>query len=87
MIVQHTANWEYIRARKQRLIQMNNQNKNKSRISHTYQVNDKVMLQRGTKNKYEAPFSGPHKILKVNTNGTVRLPVGSVTDTINIRCI
>ena len=85
--VQHTANWEYIRARKQLLIQKNNQNENKSRIPHTYQVNDKVMLRKGTENKYEAPFSGPHQILKVNTNGTVRLRVGSVTDTINIRRI
>jgi hypothetical protein len=83
--VQHTANWEYIRARKQRLIQKNNQNENKSCIPHTYQVNDKVMLRKGNENKYEAPFSGPH--LKVNTNGTVHLRVGSVTDTINIRRI
>ena len=28
--IQHTANWEYIRARKQRLIQKNNKNENKS---------------------------------------------------------
>jgi hypothetical protein len=47
------------------------------------------MLCKGTdKNKYEAPLSGPHKILKVNTNGTVRLCVGSLTDdTVNIRRI
>jgi hypothetical protein len=44
-------------------------------------------LHKGTENKYEGPFSGPHKILKVNTNGTVRLRVGSVTDTVNIRRI
>jgi hypothetical protein len=85
--IQHTANWEYICARKQRLIQKNNKNENKSRVPHTYHVDDKVMLRKGTKNKYEAPFSGPHKILKVNTNGTVRLRVGSVTDTVNIRRI
>jgi hypothetical protein len=85
--IQHTANWEYIRARKQRLIQKNNRNENKSRVPHTYHVDDKVMLRKGTENKYEAPFSGPHKILKVNTNGTVRLRVGSVTDTVNIRRI
>jgi hypothetical protein len=82
--IQHTANWEYIRARKQRLIQKNNKNENKSQVPHTYHVDDKVMLRKGTKNKYEAPFSGPHKILKVNTNGTVNLRVGSVTDTVNI---
>jgi hypothetical protein len=85
--VEHTANWEYIRARKQRLIQKNNKNENKSRIPHNYHVNDKVMLRKGTEYKYESPFSGPHQILQVNTNGTVRLQVGSVTDTINIRRI
>ena len=85
--IQHTANWEYIRARKQRLIKKNNKNENKSRIPHTYRVNDKVMLRKGTEYKYEAPYSGPHTILQVNTNGTVRLRVGSVTDTINIRRI
>jgi hypothetical protein len=45
------------------------------------------MLRKGTKNKYEAPFSGPQKILKVNTNGTVSVRVGSITDTIRISCI
>ena len=45
------------------------------------------MLRKGTKYKYEAPYSGPHTILQVNTNGTVRLRVGSVTDTINIHRI
>jgi hypothetical protein len=85
--VEHTANWEYIRARKQRLIKKNNTNENKSRIPHTYHVHDKVMLRKGTEYKYETPFSGPHEILQVNMNGTVRLQVGSVTDTINIRRI
>jgi hypothetical protein len=86
--VQHTANWEYIRARKQCSIQKNNKNENKSCIPHTYQVNDEVMLHKGgTKFKYEAPYSGPHTILQVNTNGTVHLHVGSVTDTINIHRI
>jgi hypothetical protein len=83
--IQHTANWEYIRTRKQRLIQKNNKNENKSRVPHTYNINGKVTLRKGTGNKYEAPFTGPHKLLKVNTNGTVRLRVGSVTtDMVNI---
>jgi hypothetical protein len=46
------------------------------------------MLRNGTENKYESPFSEPHKILKVNTNGTVRLRVSPGTDTVvNIRRI
>ncbi len=85
--VQHTANWEYIRGRKQKLIDKNNQRENAKRIPHTYHVGDLVMLRKGTENKYEQPYSGPHSILQVNTNGTVRLQQGAVTDTVNIRRI
>jgi hypothetical protein len=82
--VQHTANWEYIRSRKQKLIKKNNINENKHRIPHTYNVGDKVMLRKGSENKYGQPYSGPHSILQVNMNGTVRLQLGAITDTINI---
>jgi hypothetical protein len=41
-------------------------------------------MRKGTKNKYEVPFNGSHKILKVITNGTVRLLFGFLTDTIKI---
>ena len=45
-------------------------------------------LRRGTENKYEIPYSGPHTIKEVfNNNGTVRMKVGHVTDTYNIRQI
>ena len=43
------------------------------------------MLCTGTKNKYERPSYGPHTILQVNINRTVRLQMGAVTDTVNIR--
>jgi hypothetical protein len=45
---------------------------------------DKVMMRKGTGNKYEMPCCGFHKILKVITNGTVRLCFDFLTDTINI---
>jgi transposase InsO family protein len=83
--VKHEANWEYIRARKQNLILKNNKAENSKRIPHTYSVGDKVLLKRGTENKYETPYSGPHIILKVNDNGTVRMQVKNVEDTYNIR--
>jgi hypothetical protein len=83
--IQHTANWEYIKQRKQQIIDNNNRRENATRKEHTYSVGDKVLLRRGTENKYEAPFSGPYKILHVNDNGTVRLMVKSVEDTYNIR--
>ena len=83
--IQHTANWEYIKQRKQQIIHKNNKRENAGRIEHTYKVGDKVLLRRGTENKYEAPYAGPYTILKVNNNGTVRLMVKSVEDSYNLR--
>ena len=45
------------------------------------------MLKKGSENKYEQPYSGPHTILQVNNNGTVILQMGAITDTVNIRRI
>jgi hypothetical protein len=83
--VKHEANWEFIRARKQKIIHKNNQAENAKRTPHKYSVGDKVLLKRGTENKYEAPYEGPYTILKINDNGTVRLKVKNVEDTYNIR--
>ena len=83
--IQHTANWEYIKQRKQKIINLNNQRENAKRRKHVYNVGDLVLLTRGTENKYESPYQGPFNILKVNDNGTVCLMVKSVEDTYNIR--
>lgn len=45
------------------------------------------MLENNKANKYEQPYSGPYRITQVNTNGTVRLKINAVTDTVNIRRI
>ena len=55
------------------------------RIAHVYQPGDQVLLRQGTENKYETPYQGPYRILQVNDNGTVRLNMGAVKDTINIQ--
>ena len=83
--VQHIANREYIKQRKQKIINLNNKSENSKRKEHVYQVGDKVLLSRGTENKYEAPYQGPFNILQVYDNGTVRLMVKSVAETYNIR--
>jgi hypothetical protein len=70
----------FIRKRKQQLIEKNNEAENAKRIPHTYNIGDKVLIRRGTENKYEAPYEGPYPITKVNDNGTV-----CVEDTSNIR--
>jgi transposase InsO family protein len=83
--IKHVANWEFIRARKQHIIEKNNKAENAKRIAHVYKQGDKVLLKRGTENKYETPYEGPYTVLKVNDNGTVRLKVRNVEDTYNIR--
>jgi hypothetical protein len=69
--VKHEANWEYIHARKQNIIQKNNKAEIAKRIPHTYNVGDRVLLKRGTENEYETPYQGPFTITQVNENGTV----------------
>jgi transposase InsO family protein/exonuclease VII small subunit len=83
--IKHAANWEYIKQRKQQIINQNNKRENAKRKKHTYNVGDQVLLSRGNEFKYESPFTGPHEILKVNDNGTVRLQVKAVADDYNLR--
>jgi hypothetical protein len=82
--IKHEANWEFICKRKQQRIEKNNKAENAKPIPHTCNIGDKVLVRRGTENKYEAPYKGPYTITKVNDNGTVRLKVNNVEDTYNI---
>ncbi len=83
--IKHVANWHAIKERKQKIIQKNNENENSKRIRHEYKVGDKVLLERDKPNKYESPYEGPYIVEEVNTNGTVRLTMGAVTDVVNLR--
>ena len=82
--IQHEANWEMIKQRKQKIINKNNQLENAKRVPYEYKRGELVLLRRGNENKYESPFKGPFKILKIFNNGTVCLMVNSVEDTYNI---
>ena len=81
------ADWTAIKARKQQLIHKNNIIENAKHTPHHYKVGDKVMLENHCANKYEQPYKGPYLVMQINTNGTVNLKIGAVTDTMNIRCI
>jgi D-aminopeptidase len=76
--------WNLFKKRKQQLIEKNNEAENAKRIPHTYNIGDRVLIRRGTENKYEAPFEGPYTITKINDNGTVRLKVNNIEDTYKI---
>lgn len=83
------ANWQLIKQRKQKIINLNNAHENARRIAHTYRVKDQVMcVGKPTLAKYGTnAWDGPHEIVKVNDNGTVHLKKGSVIETVNIRQI
>ena len=67
------------------MINKNNETENRTRHSHKYEQGDKILLRRGTENKYEVPYSGPHLVLEAYDNGTLRIQKGAVAETINIR--
>ena len=75
-----------MRQRKQSLINKK-KHENKKRIPYTYKLGEEVMVHKGTEYKNEQPYAGPFPITKVNTNGTVRIQMGAVNDTVNIRRI
>ena len=86
--VQHEANWQLIKERKQKLINRGNTQENKSRLDHVYKIGDKVLLKNAWKTKFnQDSYLGPYTITAVRDNGTVRARHGIVTDTYNLRNI
>jgi hypothetical protein len=84
--IQFQADWARIKLRKQETIDKSNAQENAKRIDHDYQVGDKVLLERpGIIRKMSQPRQGPYEIIKVHTNGTVRIRRGHVTEQVNIR--
>jgi hypothetical protein len=82
------ADWTRIKEQRQQEIRRNNQRENNSRINHQYSVGDKVLLQKpGILRKLSVPRTGPQKIIKVYTNGTVTIQRGAIKERVNIRRI
>ena len=50
-------------------------------------MNDKILLKKPGKHlrKLEAPRIGPHKVITVYTNGTIRIQRGHIGERVNIR--
>ena len=91
--VRFEADWQFIKARKQRLIQQNNKKENAKRIPHVYAAGDKVLVMQDPNRKHgEDRYKGPYTVTHVYPNGTVRLEQhtangGVVSQTWNIRNI
>ena len=86
--IQFQADWARIKLRKQETIDKSNKQENAKRIAHDYQVGDKVLLENpGILRKMSQPCQGPFKIVKVHTNGTVRIRHKNITEQVNIHCL
>jgi len=88
--VSFEADWQYIKARKQKLIRQNNKRENRTRIPHNYQPGDRVMIRQDPSRKHGKDlFKGPYTVVRQNDNGTVQLTRattgGAITQTWNIR--
>jgi hypothetical protein len=85
--INHIADWQLIKNRKQKLIDTNNERENAKRVDYDYKVGEQVLIYTPDPNKMEQPREGPHPITQVHTNGTVTLQKGTVTQRYNIRQI
>ena len=85
--INHVADWEHIRQRKQLWINHNNKRENMRRNNHQYKVGDKILVKRKKNSKHELDFLNPFPITKINDNGTVRFQKGIINDATNIRKI
>ena len=86
------ADWELIRQRKQRMINLNDARENISRREYQYTVGQTVMVKLDPSRKHgEDFFKGPYTVSQVHDNGTVKLTKatanGAVSQTWNIRQI
>jgi transposase InsO family protein len=83
--IQHIADWEHIRLRKQWIIDDSNSRENRGRVQHDYAVGDKVLIhQQGVARNINSPTEGPYEILQVFTNGTVLIQRGAIHECMNI---
>ena len=72
--------------RRQQLVDENLRRTNAKRINHNYSVNDMVKFVEYNPNKLDSRTHGPYRIVRVFTNGTVRIQLSEhVQETVNIR--
>ena len=82
------ANKYAIRGRRQQLIDERLRRANERRVNYNYQVGDRVMIVHYDPRKLDSKQHGPYPIVRVFTNGTVRVQLRDhVQETFSIRKI
>ena len=90
MIMQNKifVDWAKINDAKQRASIMANKRENSVRLQHNYKKGNYVLLfsdRIDTSRKINSPTEGPYEILKVYSNGTIRIQRKNYTETVSIR--
>ena len=86
--LQTIADWECIRHRKQAMIHRNNLLENSKRRSFDWQPGIDILLEDKSGPKLRPKYSGPFRIEKIHTNGTVTIKIKNrVFQRVNIRRI
>ena len=81
----YLVRWKDIQDKKVQSRQDNTERENSKRVKHTYNAGDNVYLNRDVLQRKLLPKrDGPFKILKVNTNGTVKICKGITSQTVSI---
>ena len=82
--------WEFLKRKRVKQHIANNLKENRNRREHKYKEGDLVLIvmlpyERGKKPKISKFAEGPYKVLKVFSNGTLRILRGSYEENISIR--
>jgi len=86
--IKYRADWARIRMQKEHMTLKDNARENSSRIPHEYKEGDLILLEKpGIIPKLSAPRTGPHRIIRVWTNGTDSIRRGPILERVNIRRI
>lgn len=86
--VRYNVDWYAITRRKQARINASNRRENKSRLNHSYQVGDWIIVQKpGIIRKLSVPQHGPYQVERVHEdNGTLTIRKSQyTTDRLNMR--
>ncbi len=81
------ADWKQIGEHRQHQTDLGNERENKTRADFDYKVGDKILIRKdGILHKAESRrIKEPWTIMRVHTNGTIRIQCGTKSERINIR--
>ncbi len=81
-----TTEYKEIKKRKQEASDANTHKENSKRVKHDYKVNDQVLLDRGVlQRKLNPKRDGPYQVVRVYSNGTLKIRKGIYVQRVSIR--